>query len=201
MRTLSVDTLRWQGSDLSDLTADERAAVGRHYRKVLDQLKQYADACLYLKNRKELFEETRKRRITLHGLLEKAFAATPKFAIGLGVDPAIPKFEVHELRRAIRVTPDGQYVPQIVVSLTQTVEIKETNDTPAHSFRGGTTVVVDLSPEAVRYRIGKGINNKARRERTAKFRQEIAHDPLRGLLFADDRKEPFAALHAFGDGL
>ena len=77
----------------------------------------------------------------------------------------------------------------------------KTKDTPEHIFRGGSTLVVDLAAKTpeVRYRILKRIESPERRERTAKFIREVANDPLRALLFAHDRKEPFAALHAFSD--
>ena len=49
------------------------------------------------------------------------------------------------------------------------------------------------------YRIFKNINSVDRRARTAAFVQAAAADPLRALLYAPDRREPFAALHALGD--
>src|SRR6267142_1672486 len=196
IRTLSVDTLRWQGFDLSELGPREKVAVARHYIEVVDQLKRYADSCIYLDDRETLFNETRDQRRKLHGSLRRAFAATPKFAAGLGIDPAA-RFEVHELRPALRVAPDGRRIPQVIVSLTQSTVIPRTKDTPAQTFRGGSTLVVDLAATEVRYRIGKNINSPTRRERTAAFMRDVANDPLRALLFAHDRKEPFAALHAF----
>jgi hypothetical protein len=207
-RTLSVDTLRWQSFDLSQLTNAERAAIVPEYAAAVEQLKRYADECLYLYDRDELFKKTRKHRRDIHALLKRAFGKSPKFAAGLGldIDPKKPIFEVHALRRALRVTAEGRHVPQVVVALTQSTKIPEKDGTPAHVFRGGTTLVLDLSvndpdPERIiRYSIGKNIANRDRRLRTAEFKRQTANDALRALLFADDRPEPFAALHAFGDG-
>jgi subtilisin family serine protease len=198
LRTLSVDTLRWQGFDLSELSAREYKAVTEQYAIVVDHLKRYADRCIYLDDRQTLFNETRDERRRLHSSLLRTFAATPKFARGLGIDPAA-RFEVHELRPALRVSPDGRHIPQVIVSLTQSTVIPETKDTPSHRFRGGSTLVVDLAAANVRYRIRKNIDSTTRRERTASFMREIAGDPLRALMFAHNRKEPFSALHAFGD--
>ena len=73
------------------------------------------------------------QRRTLHNQLVVAFKAVPQFATELGLD-STAKFEVHELRRAMRVGPDGRYVPQLVVALTQSVDVKEVEQdgTPCH---------------------------------------------------------------------
>jgi hypothetical protein len=202
-RTLSVDTLRWQGLDESQFRRGVRAGIKEQYGAVLEGLKRYADACIYLKDRGELFEVTREQRRALHNQLVVAFKAVPEFAAELGLDPA-RKFEVHELHRALRVGPDGRDVPQVVVALTQSRSVRE-KGTPPHVFRGGATLVVDLARRAVKYRIVKRISSRERQERTAAFFREAAADPLRALFFAPntdgraERREPFAALHALAD--
>lgn len=200
--TLSVDTLRWQGYDLSALPKKDRAAVAQQYRDIIERLKRYADACLYINDRETLFTETRKQRIILHRALKKAFAATPKFAAELGVDtkgndPTLLDFEVHELRRSLKTGAGGQQVPQLVLALTQSREIKV--EGRQYTFRGGSTLVVDLSKPEVKYRIVKNIKSKSRLERTANFLRGVSQDPLRALLFAPERREPFAALHTLAD--
>jgi hypothetical protein len=202
-RTLSVDTLRWQGLDYSKLPLEVQAAIKEQYGVVIEALKQYADACFYLEDRKKLFEVTRDQRRKLHDQLAVVFKAVPKFAEELGLDPT-QKFEVHALRRAMRISPDGRHIPQVVVALTQSkaVEEDEQSGTPRHVFRGGSTLVVDLSVPEVKYRIMKNIKSENRQERTAAFIREAAADPLRALFFATDRREPFAVLHSLaGDGL
>ncbi len=206
-RTLSVDTLRWQGFDPSDFARKkERDEIVRRYKSVLDGLREYAEACIYLRDREELFTVTRNQRRKLHEQLTDTFRAMPAFAEELGLDPK-QSFEVHELRRALRFTPDGRDVPQVIVALTQSHKVKE-EGTPDHFFRGGSTLVVDLSRhsvDAVKYRIVKNIASPARRDRTAAFLRDAAADPLRALFFAPDsssqreRREPFAALHALAD--
>ena len=199
-RTLSVDTLRWQGLDASTFPRRVRVKIGEQYGGVIEGLKRYADACFYLGDRETLFEATREQRRKLHDQLAVAFRAVPQFATELGLDPA-QRFEVHELRRAMRISPDGRHIPQLVVALTQSRVIAESKEdrTPRHVFRGGSTLVVDLSIPEVKYCIVKNIGSEARRERTAAFLRATAADPLRALFFATDRREPFAALHALAD--
>ena len=191
-RTLSADTLRWEGLDPAKFG---RAKLREQYRNVLEGLKRYADECLYINNRQTLFDVTRVQRIKLHDQLVKAFAAVPEFARGLGLLPG-NGFEVHELRRAMRLSPDGRQVPQVIVALTQSQKVKEAN-TPPYWFRGGSTLIVDLSRSEVKYCIKKNIKNSDRQKRTAQFARDVANDPLRALFFSPT--EPFAALHALAD--
>jgi hypothetical protein len=89
----------------------------------------------------------------------------------------------------------------VIVVLTQstTVPADPATGTPRHSFRGGSTLIVDLSVPALRYRVVKNIGSRARRARTAEFVKQSVADPLRALFFAPDPTEPFAALHALAD--
>jgi hypothetical protein len=140
---------------------------------------------------------TRNYRRILHRQLQTAFKTVPAFARELGLDPGLG-FEVHELRRAMRVSLDYKYIPQLVVMLTQSKLVK-VEGTPVHRLRGGSSLVIDLLVPAVKYRIVKNIASRERAERTAAFVRDAAADPLRALLMAPDRREPFAALHAFAE--
>ena len=199
VRTLSVDTLSWTGLDQSAPSRASRS-MNKHYAKLLDGLSAYADDCLYLSNRKELFERTRTQRTQLHAQLGKAFEAFPEFASELGLDVK-RKFEVHRVNCAMKFSPEGRHIPQVVVSLAQEAKVAADRETgaPAHIFRGGSTLVVDLAVPEVKYRIVKNIGSVTRRKRTAAFVREAAADPLRALFFSPDRREPFAALHALAD--
>ena len=206
LRSLSVDTLRWKGLDTSALDEDTWARIGEHYEAMVEELKRYADACFYLEDREALFDTTRAHRKRLHKHLTKAFQAAPELAGVLGLDlEAAPRFEVHELRRAMRVGPDGRHIPQVIVSLTQSQRVRADRGTgtPAHTFRGGSTLVVDLSAprwqDRIKYRIVKNVGSETRRARTAAFVRWAAADPLRALFFDADRAEPFAALHALAE--
>ena len=201
-RTLSVDTLRWQGLEQSALSAATWKTVEKQYAGIVKGLKRYANDCFYLSSRADLFRVTRRYRTALHQQLAKAFEAVPEFAAELGLDPKQKTFEVHELRRAMRVTPDGsRHIPQLIIALTQQVDVPEDKETgtPAYVFRGGSTLVVDLTVPRVNYRIMKRITSQPRQDRTAAFVRDAAADPLRALFFAPGRQEPFAALHALAD--
>jgi hypothetical protein len=188
--TLSVDTLRWEGLSLSK--------PPRQYTTIVRQLKRYADACFYISDREALFDETRKQRKQLHQTLQTVFADTPEFAPTLGLTPNVD-FEVHELRRSLRVGPDGQHVPQIMVALTQSRPIKIAGAKEERTFSGGSTLIVDLSKPAIDYAIIKRLDSTSREERTAAFLTDALKDPLRALMIAPDQSEPFAGLHALAD--
>lgn len=200
-RALSADTLRWPGFSQSSIDLKVRPQILDKYQKIVDQLKKYADACLYMSDREELFHETRRQRIVLHQILKSAFSEAPEFAGELGLEHGRP-FEVHALRRAMRVRLDGRAAPQAFVSLVQSVDVPEDTKAgiPRHSFAGGSTLVVDLAePDTPKYRIVKSVQSSERRQATARFRREVESDPLRQLFFDADREEPFAALHELAD--
>jgi hypothetical protein len=190
-RTLSVDTLRWQGFDLDRLPAGTRKAVASAYAGIVEELKDFANATLYITDREALFHGAREERRRLHRRLRAAFKAVPSFAREFGLDPGLP-FEVHQLHGAMRISGQGRPVPQFVVILTQE---KALEGAPGGLFRGGCTLIVDLTIPAVRYRIVKDVNSVSRQQRTLEFNKAVKADPLHGLLFAPERKEPFAALH------
>ncbi|MDA8019015.1 MAG: S8 family serine peptidase [Thermoanaerobaculia bacterium] len=197
-RTLAVDTLRWHGLDLSVFDDETRQVILEKYDTIIDGLKRYADDCLYLGSREELFHKTREHRLNLHRKLEDAFAEAPEFARELGLDPDRKGFEVHELRRALYVAPDGRQVPTVVVALTQSRPV-ERQGLPRYFFRGGSTLVVDLTVPAVRYRIYKSMTGSSRQERTEAFLREAHSDPLRALFLSHDHEEPFGVLHALAE--
>ncbi len=201
LETLSVDTLRWEGTDLVSM-AGEYPELGKGLKRVIKQLKRYADACTYIVDRKQLFIETRRQRKVLHDMLKEVFESLPekaknKFGERLGLDPAEDGFEVHELRRSIRVSPDGQHLPQIILALTQSAELKV--DSSTQTFRGGSTLMVDLANSNVKYAIRKRVNSPTRKKRTEEFLKNALADPLKSLLLGTGEREPFAALHALAD--
>lgn len=200
-RTLSADTLRWRGFDKRHLASADRDKLMERYEGIVKQLKKYADTCLYLTDREELFRETRTHRIILHNRLKAAFKVAPEFAEAIGLDPSLD-FEVHALRRAMRVRLDGRAAPQVFVSLTQSLKIPVDEETgePGHTFRGGSTLVVDLAmPESPKYQIVKSTQNKQRRRSAAQFVHSVAKDPLQRLFFSSGSVEPFAVLHELAD--
>lgn len=186
--TLSVDTLRWQG-------VKQPSAP---YKRIIRQLKQYADACFYITDREELFKRTRDQREKLHEILEKIFEQYPDFASQLGLNPTAT-FEVHALRRSNRVGSDGNSKPQVIVALTQSRSIEVEGSATPQTFRGGSTIIVDLATPAVQYALIKNIDSQTRQERTTEFLKNALADPVQALLLKPDQAERFAALHAIAE--
>ncbi|HSM03408.1 MAG TPA: S8 family serine peptidase [Longimicrobiales bacterium] len=198
-RTLSVDSLRWRG--LMDLgkTKAQLTAIGRSALPMLEDLKDYAEACTYVKSRRELFDRTAQVREAVRNKLAEA-VKEKELASVLGIDPDHP-FEVQEIRRALRIPSGGSVSPEVIVNVVQTRKLPANPDdgTPAHTFSGGATLVVDLAEEALKYVIFKRVGSQSRRLRTAHFVRELAQDPLRDLFLGGGSREPFAALHALAD--
>jgi len=188
----SVDALRWRGIDHEQLSD----TLEQHFAGVFDAMRRYADACFYFGDRAKLHAATVDGRRELHRLLREAFQASPTFATAIGLDPQ-KGFWVEELRRAIRTTPGGHYVPQVIVALTQRETVRASRDTPKFVHRGGTTLIVDLAAQRVTYSISKRLRSTTRLERTRDFVRGLASDPSGALLLGEDQqREPFAALHA-----
>jgi hypothetical protein len=130
--------------------------------------------------------------------LVRALRKSSAFADELGLDPT-EDFEIDDLRNAIRIGPDGRYIPQIIVSLLQSVKLGEPNAT--FDFPGGCTLIFDLTVPGIIYCIGKSIRNEARRESTIAFVEKSRSDPLHALFFRPDPRRPFAAVHQLSSAL
>jgi hypothetical protein len=136
-RKLSVDTLRWQGLDHELLDDETGQRIRQLYKDVCSELRVYADAAVYLRrDRERTFEVTDEYRRNLKTHLGQTFAAEPEFATQLGIDPQ-SAFEVEELRRFTRVSPDGRQTPQVVASLIQSTEIASDDGRSSFPFSGG----------------------------------------------------------------
>ncbi len=188
--TLAVDTLRWQDVDIED--------AGRHYGTLLRTLKKFADECIYITDRKVLFERTHKERKKLHALLEALFKKDPDAAAPLGIDPTMA-FEVHELRRAERVNAEGRPHPQIIVALTQSRPLKVPGSQAPFRFFGGATLVVDLLRPALQYAIRKRIDDTRREQKTLAFLQKGMQNPATALLLQPQRLDRIAAIHSLSE--
>ena len=118
----------------------------------------------------------------------------------LGLKPR-KSFEVHTARIAIRSSPDGGVVPQLLIGILQR-ERKPGLELPGGAvgnplwFEGGCTIIADLRRREVKYCIRKGIASDQRLLRQQRFALESAHT-LRATYFGTDGRvaEPFAAIH------
>ncbi|MGC4154371.1 MAG: S8 family serine peptidase, partial [Propionicimonas sp.] len=177
--SLDPEAMRWPGFTP---TADSRA--DEPYAKIEQVLREYAEKCVYIRDRSELFRVTRGYRIALN---REFTAASTRFREDFGL--AEGGIEVHTLRRAMRARPDGRIEPELIVSLTQ--------HRRGH-VGGATLVVAPAESMRPRYRIVKPIDDRQRQQATARFRAENEADPLRKLLVAP-RSNQFALLHQLAD--
>jgi hypothetical protein len=110
-----------------------------------------------------------------------------------GVEGELRKIEVHSVRPARRVGPDGRLSSDLVVEITQTFRPA---DAPTTRYRGGCTLLIGLADANVRYLIRKKVENVWRLEAQMGFSDEQS-DGLRANYFGVPaaRDEPFALLH------
>lgn len=134
-----------------------------------------------------------------------------------------PYFDVISVRPAYRVGPDGQTITDLVVEITQErkgyfdreMQVKvdggKLSRIPSQdfTFRGGTTILIDVENGKVRYAIGKNVESNRRMETQRRFYEQrsssLAYtyfgDPRVNYFKGDgSRREPFALLHR-GDWL
>ena len=222
VRTLSVDSLRWplvrelvHGEERpeSEILQEDIVALAEKARAQLQEIADFAPT------RAELFQKLRQAQERLHqviasdiekgpfekitGLALHASSAPP----GITMRDGRPAFEVHSMRPAQRIGPDGDALNQVVISITQkrVVPLEEGTgdpDAPTFAFRGGCTLIFDLDTLSLRYCIRKRIDSAARLAAQRQYRREGPSTSLRATYFAgvgldeeEGREEPFALLH------
>jgi hypothetical protein len=101
--------------------------------------------------------------------------------------------EVHSVRPARRVDPDGNVHSTLVIEITQSFRPAVMPDA---RFRGGCTLLIDLATAEVRYMVRKKVDSAWRFANQMKFGID-ASDALHGNYFADPTavREPFALMH------
>lgn len=125
-----------------------------------------------------------------------------------------PTFEVHSVRPTRRVGPDGQFLADVVIEVTQRrpgyfdadVQTRVENGQitpppPDFWFRGGATLIVDLDTGTVRYSVAKNIWSDKRLARQRDYLGGHTDNSLRAMYFGrlkQDTREPFAFLHRMG---
>jgi hypothetical protein len=219
VRSLSAENLCW---------SSPMGAEAEGFRKLLPgvaSLRRLRPDWSLSSSRKDSWDEMRNSCREIHDWLlsEEIRDFAKSFGLALGADAplsiernpqnGLPMFEVHSVRPARRLGPDGQTLTDMVIEITQRRHGYLNRDTqrkvdkgelppPPHDFwfRGGCTVLVDLDHGQVRYCIGKGI---ARDDRLETQRLYLSGAPGGGSLhatyFGDPRlreePEPFALLH------
>jgi hypothetical protein len=185
--------------------------------------------------RKFLFEQNEENKDRLHQWLTNPPKIEVVKALGLNLDPEapgsiyrdgdVPSLEVHSMRPAYRVGPDGRTMRDLVIEITQTrrgyddPRVQEAVDKgelapppdPDFIFRGGVTLLFDLEKGQLRYAIYKRISSERRLEAQRRFLARALNPSLRVTYFGDGRRsqfsglvkglplEPFALLHRHDD--
>ena len=199
VRTLSLDSLRWQ----------KPAAELPGLPQLLKGLQTGWDLSC---DRREVFEQMRKNRSLVHAWLSNEITAKTATMLGLTIGPDAPqtkrvknrrpKVEVHSLRPLRRVGPDGQLNVDLILEMTQKREVRidpSAKESPTFVFRGGCTLLVDLENGNLRYCILKNIMSESRLQRQREFLASPARHNLHRTYFGerddDEQAEPFALLH------
>lgn len=201
VRALSVEDLLWRGA-----RNDERTP-SRELLDIIAKLRKHAHENLYEERRKVIFEKARAMRRRLHEWLEALFrnsAAGKQDAEFLGID-AGEKYEVHSVRLANRVGPDGDLLLQVIIEVLQARKAPVDPGDPAAGnmkFEGGCTIVADLKEPKIAYCIRKRMQSTTRIERQREFWRDFVMAGPRATYFAEnefgENREPFALLHRGG---
>jgi hypothetical protein len=190
--TLSVESLRWQSADKPENVPG--------IRKILQALRQFAEKCTYITSRERLFKLTlesrqRMREMILDVLSEKTNGKEIAETFGLDASAGTDTIDVHALRMAHRLKPDGSPISQAIMVVTQSrlVPLDPSDDTlGTFEFVGGCTLVIDLRKPHLDYAIVKNINAPRRIQRTREYLKNRGGFGLS----AYATQEPFALLHS-----
>ena len=181
LRTLSEEQLRWSFARMKDFEGWSALT------DVAAQIRQQITDTIYIRDRQVLFEKLRAAREFTHVYLEKVMSDSadaphrPEFnrVTGLNIwrtsrledlatkQNGIAHFEVHALRPALRVSPDGTIMKQLIMILTQRRRVAidpENIELGTFEFRGGSTLIFDLEGEtpSLRYAITRPIDSEER---------------------------------------
>lgn len=205
VRALSVESLRWPSlrgkQNIFKPIADELRKIGRTFE--------------YMKSRQDIYEETQRVGAMLHNWIAseghsqlKAFAKDAGITFQFNMDglkrgrnSTAPLFQVHSLRPARRVGPDGDSLNQLILSIIQSRDVKvdpRAKSSPLMKFRGGCTLILDLDTRELLYSVKKDIGDPVRLATHREYRQELMTDgSMRATYFRQlaDVEEPFAVLH------
>ncbi len=234
MRTVSEETLAWNVPDdprppwLTDLFDTQRDFSHAPH----DTGEKIIFNGTWDLTRAEIYQLNEDNRWRLWRRLKREFAKNPELYQEFGLLPDIARynqdgtvksqpaphdttFEVHSVRLARRVTPEGNYAISVVAAINQRMAVPFDGRDVGKGFfwfRGGATLIIDPTPgkEGICYVIIKNIASQDRLARQKKHLTEgAAMSSLRALYFGGasglaEAAEPFAMMHAdrgdFDDG-
>jgi hypothetical protein len=167
VRTYSVESMRWKGLGVPTPGLGEvLARMDLSWERDSDREKAWA--------------AMRHNASLLHGWLEEH--AKGDLGDQLGLDRKLAPIEVHSVRPARRVAPDGTFRTDLVAVVTQSRRID------GLTFRGGCTLIIDTRKghELIRYAVMKDVSSESRLKTQRECGQRTPGN------------EPFALLHRGG---
>jgi hypothetical protein len=211
VRTLSEDSLRWArpGEDPT-LEPGEMEDRLRHFIENI-RLRAHVDKLRYLRERDEIWQQSRQIRIDLHDAIQDQVqkGRILERLTGLALTdidtPAgvrlnrsgMPSFSVKAFREARRLREDGRALNQVFFTILQTESVVS-NDGQQYTIRCGSTLVIDLDDARVTYVVRKGLRDAERLARTIAFEQGGGAGASLAATYFGESREPFAALHHIG---
>ena len=225
LKTLSEEQLRWPYARLE--FEESGHTQWNALATVVTELKDLIGQSLYLQDREAVFENLRRARARTHEYLHRALSESAELGqrknfelvTGLNISPnagleglrykasGIPTFEVHSVLPTLRVTPSGQILKQLIITVAQRlIDMPVDPDHPdagSFDFRGGSTLIFNMEGETptLRYAITRPIADRHRLEATQRYKRSRNEQglSLREMYFsgAKDAKqqEPFCFLH------
>jgi hypothetical protein len=201
VRSTSTESLRWRGPEVTI------PGLGAFLRQLPLTWSRDTD-------RLDAYMSARHAACRLHRWIVANVG--PEAALALGIDMRIlnekgkPRFEVHSIRRAERVMPDGRIRRDIIAVVTQSRWAPIDGNRPAiegnrFKFRSGATIIADADGDAdkIRYVVVKSAKPLDRPGKPGRLKREQEFAAQRGdtafaLYFgeAGAADEPFALLHA-----
>ena len=195
---------------------------------LVTELRDLINGSLYLQDRQHVFDNLKEARRQAHGYLAQSLSASAEAVqranfmrvTGLDIRPGggvpglrhkstgLPSFEVHSVLPTLRVTPDGQIMKQLIISVTQRlVGVPADPEQPGgdpFDFRGGSTLIFDMegATPALRYAITRPIGDEQRLEAIRAHRRSRTElgFALRETYFGSTGSglgaEPFSFLHS-----
>jgi len=224
VRSLSEESLLWDAP-----TPEQQEAYRRVFPGGPAKLRQFVPSWGLTVDRKDIYDRARRNQAHVHSWFTDPDGRDAVRAAGLTLaedTPATinrgpdgrPALEVHSVRPAHRVGPDGQTLTDLVVEITQwrrgyyDPQVQERADRGEIGppwdfvFRGGCTLLVSLETARVRYCVYKRIRSARRLESQRRFLTRDIDPSLRATYLGDPRRryfagsdveavEPFALLH------
>lgn len=205
VRNMSEDSLLWEPPEDQDAEAFKKAFTKGFLENLIPDWK------LDSENRNEIYNQSNNKQSDFHKLIADNKSVAEAMKIKL--DTAAPKtyrrrepdgppaFEVHSIRPARRIGPDGNTVTDIIVEVIQTrygyfdtkdqAAADEGNSTKAADFllRGGCTLLIDPQEATAKYCIYKRIDSDNRLQRMRDYLTGGKDTSLRATYFGDPCQE------------